>query len=163
RSHLSTAANYQNIPVETSQGAGQTLGRLAQNLFEVIHVANRANCRCHEGRSVVCARFPWREIVLKLPVYRLLASGILLRGESLHMRLRVMTESDLASGVRLNTLAGWNQTAGDWSRFLARSPRGCFVVEDGTKVVGTATTVCYEDRFAWIGMVLVDPEYRKQG
>ena len=79
------------------------------------------------------------------------------------MRIRVMTEQDIPAGLRLNTLSGWNQTSADWERFLASSPQGCFVMEDGTKVVGTAATICYENRFAWIGMVLVDPEYRKQG
>jgi predicted N-acetyltransferase YhbS len=79
------------------------------------------------------------------------------------MRIRVMTEQDVPAGLRLNALSGWNQTSADWKRFLARSPQGCFVMEDGTKVVGTAATICYENRFAWVGMVLVDPEYRKQG
>jgi predicted GNAT family acetyltransferase len=36
-------------------------------------------------------------------------------------------------------------------------------MEHKGKVVGTATTITYASRFAWIGMVLVDPEYRKQG
>ena len=36
-------------------------------------------------------------------------------------------------------------------------------MEHDRKVVGTATTINYESRFAWIGMVLVDPDYRKQG
>ena len=79
------------------------------------------------------------------------------------MRIRVMTKQDIPAGLRLNTLSGWNQTSADWERFLVSSPRGCFVMEDGNKVVGTAATICYENRFAWIGMVLVDPEYRKQG
>ena len=79
------------------------------------------------------------------------------------MRLRVMTEQDVSGGLRLNTLSGWNQTAADWRRFLKNSPLGCFVMEHDGKVVGTATTILFENRFAWIGMVLVDPEYRKQG
>lgn len=79
------------------------------------------------------------------------------------MRLRVMTPDDIPGGVRLNTLAGWNQTEADWKRLLADSPTGCFVMEDEAKVAGTATTLSYEGRFAWIGMVLVDPEYRNRG
>jgi N-acetylglutamate synthase-like GNAT family acetyltransferase len=79
------------------------------------------------------------------------------------MRLRVMTEQDIPGGLRLNTLSGWNQTTADWNRFLTNSPRGCFVMEQDGVVVGTATTISYENRFAWIGMVLVDPECRKQG
>jgi GNAT superfamily N-acetyltransferase len=79
------------------------------------------------------------------------------------MRLRVMTKQDVPHGLRLNTVSGWNQTAADWLRFLESSPRGCFVMEHKGKVVGTATTMTYASRFAWIDMVLVDPEYRKQG
>src|SRR5258705_1343843 len=79
------------------------------------------------------------------------------------MRIRVMTKQDIPAGLRLNTLSGWNQTSADWKRFLVSSPQGCFVMEDGNNVVGTAATICYENRFAWIGMVLVDPQYRKQG
>jgi len=79
------------------------------------------------------------------------------------MRLRVMTKKDIPGGLRLNTVAGWNQTEADWTRFLSGSPAGCFVMEDGEKVVGTAATLSYENRFAWISMVLVDPEYRNRG
>jgi GNAT superfamily N-acetyltransferase len=79
------------------------------------------------------------------------------------MLLRTMTERDVAAGLRLNHLAGWNQTAADWHRFLNASPVGCFVAEIDERVCGTATTISYQDRFAWIGMVLVDPEYRKRG
>jgi len=79
------------------------------------------------------------------------------------MRLREMTKKDIPGGVRLNTVAGWNQTEVDWNRFLDGSALGCFVMEDGGKVVGTAATFCYQDRFAWISMVLVDPEYRNRG
>lgn len=79
------------------------------------------------------------------------------------VRLRVMTSADIPAGMRLKELAGWNQTAGDWRRFLERSPEGCFVAEVGAQVCGTVTTIPFEDRFAWIGMVLVDPEYRGRG
>ncbi len=77
--------------------------------------------------------------------------------------IRVMTEPDVIAGVRLNTIAGWNQTAADWHRFIENSPDGCFVAEIAGQVVGTAATICYENRFAWIGMVLVDPESRNLG
>src|SRR5579863_8739411 len=79
------------------------------------------------------------------------------------MHLRVMTKQDVPAGLRLKDLAGWNQTAGDWHRFLDASPEGCFVAEENGLVCGTATTISYQNRFAWIGMVLVDPEHRKRG
>jgi len=79
------------------------------------------------------------------------------------MNLRLMTSPDIAAGMRLKDIAGWNQTSTDWERFLRASPEGCFVAEADGKVVGTATTMVYEGRLAWIGMVLVDPDYRGRG
>jgi GNAT superfamily N-acetyltransferase len=79
------------------------------------------------------------------------------------MHLRTMTKADIPSGMRLKELAGWNQTAADWERFLDSSPMGCFVAESDGEVCGTVTTVVYESRFAWVGMVLVDPQHRGQG
>ena len=79
------------------------------------------------------------------------------------MLLRVMTDQDVPGCLRLNTISGWNQTAADWQCFLSRSPHGCFVMQHNDSIVGSAATICYESRFAWIGMVLVDPEYRNRG
>jgi GNAT superfamily N-acetyltransferase len=79
------------------------------------------------------------------------------------MNLRTMTTDDIPAGMRLKSLAGWNQTSADWRCFLESSPRGCFAAEVEGKVVGTAATIVYEQRFAWIGMVLVDPEFRGRG
>jgi ribosomal protein S18 acetylase RimI-like enzyme len=79
------------------------------------------------------------------------------------MALRTMTSADIPAGLRLNQLAGWNQTEGDWDRFLEVSPQGCFVTEVDGQVCGTVTTVSFERRFAWIGMVLVDPQCRGRG
>jgi ribosomal protein S18 acetylase RimI-like enzyme len=78
-------------------------------------------------------------------------------------RLRQMTVADISAGMRLKESAGWNQTRGDWGRFLSASPEGCFVAEAEGEVAGTVATVSYEGRFAWIGMVLVDPAQRGQG
>lgn len=79
------------------------------------------------------------------------------------MQLRIMTKSDIPAAMRLKEIAGWNQTAEDWMRFLDASERGCFVAEIDGDVRGTVTTITYEQRFAWVGMVLVDPEYRGRG
>lgn len=79
------------------------------------------------------------------------------------MNLRTMTTADIPAGMRLKNLAGWNQTPADWLCFLESSPQGCFVAEVASMVVGTAATIVYEGRFAWIGMVLVDTEFRGRG
>lgn len=85
------------------------------------------------------------------------------------IQIRRMTASDLAFANSLRALAGWNQTRSDWQRLLAHEPAGCFVAEweaPGTQhrcPVGTATTTRYGSDLAWIGMVLVHPDYRRRG
>src|SRR5262249_977135 len=56
----------------------------------------------------------------------------------------------------------WNQLEGDWRRFLAMQPDGCFVAELDGSPVGTTNT-CIFGAVAWIAMVLVDAEVRGQG
>ena len=80
---------------------------------------------------------------------------------SLH--IRVMTRADISAGMRLKEIAGWNQTEEDWKRFLQASPDGCFVAEWNGKIAGTVTTIIYGGVLAWIGMVLVDPQFRGRG
>jgi ribosomal protein S18 acetylase RimI-like enzyme len=74
-----------------------------------------------------------------------------------------MTASDLAFGDCLRSLAGWNQTISDWQRLLLHEPEGCFVAEWEGSPAGTATTTRYGQDLAWIGMVLVHPNYRRRG
>jgi GNAT superfamily N-acetyltransferase len=93
----------------------------------------------------------------------MLRTALEFAGDFPSMHLRTMTKQDIPAGLRLKELAGWNQTAADWNRFLDASPQGCFVADVDGHVRGTATTIPFERKFAWIGMVLVDPEYRSRG
>ena len=77
--------------------------------------------------------------------------------------LRVMTAADLPFAHSLRAMAGWNQTLQDWQRLLALAPDGCFLAERGGQPAGTATTTGYETHLAWIGMVIVHPDFRGQG
>jgi len=79
------------------------------------------------------------------------------------MQIRTMTEKDIPAGTRLKDIAGWNQTEADWRIFLNAGRDGCFVADVDDVVRGTAATIVYGGRFAWVGMVLVDPEYRGHG
>src|SRR5258707_5776 len=69
------------------------------------------------------------------------------RNSAAAMRLRIMTMADIPAGMRLKEIAGWNQTAEDWKRFLEASPEGCLAAEEGGRVCGTATTISFENRF----------------
>jgi ribosomal protein S18 acetylase RimI-like enzyme len=77
--------------------------------------------------------------------------------------LRLMTESDLGFADSLRALAGWNQTLEDWRRFIASDPDGCFVAEHNGSPAGTVTTIRYEKKIGWIGMLLVHPSQRRLG
>jgi GNAT superfamily N-acetyltransferase len=79
------------------------------------------------------------------------------------IQFRMMTTADIPVGLELCRLARWNQLQRDWELFLHLSPKGCRVAVKDGRVVGTVTTVSYQDRFSWIGMVLVDPAERRQG
>jgi GNAT superfamily N-acetyltransferase len=81
----------------------------------------------------------------------------------MNFRLRTMTFEDIPVAMRLKDTAGWNQTAADWARFISASPDGCFVMECHSKVIGTSATIAYDSRFSWIGMLIVDEQYRGQG
>lgn len=79
------------------------------------------------------------------------------------LRLRCLSTDDLPFADALRATAGWNQTPGDWRRFLALEPEGCFVAEWNGRPVGTATTLVHGPELAWIGMVLVLPDHRNRG
>lgn len=58
---------------------------------------------------------------------------------------------------------GWNQTGSDW-RFIIENPSviALAALHKGL-VIGTATAIIYNDKVAWIGMVLVEKSFRHQG
>src|SRR5688572_15404910 len=77
---------------------------------------------------------------------------------------REMKENDIDAGLALCRSAGWNQLENDWKIFLELNPHGSRVATDENgKVIGTVTTIIYEDHFSWVGMVLVDPSRKRQG
>lgn len=79
------------------------------------------------------------------------------------VQFRAMKQSDIPSAMRLTRDAGWNQTDADWRRLLDASPDACFVAVLKDDLAGTVTTVTYEGKLSWIGMVLVDARQRGQG
>ena len=79
------------------------------------------------------------------------------------IHIRTMQRTDIPYADSLRRIAGWNQTPSDWERFLRMEPNGCFLAEWKNKPAGTATTIIYENKVAWLGMVLVHPDYRRKG
>jgi GNAT superfamily N-acetyltransferase len=83
--------------------------------------------------------------------------------ETGEIEVRLLDEGDIAGAMRLKELARWNQTESDWRRLINLGPRGCFCASLDGSLVGTTTTTTYGGELAWVGMVLVDPEYRRRG
>src|ERR1044071_275669 len=79
------------------------------------------------------------------------------------LTLRHLCLSDLPFADSLRAIAGWNQTLADWQRFIDLSPSGCLIAECEGRQVATATTICYGKELAWIGMILVHPDFRRRG
>lgn len=81
----------------------------------------------------------------------------------LRAKTRLMQPSDIGAGVRLARQAGWNQVEGDWEMWL-ELPHACaWVTQTGGRVIGSAAAIAYEKRVGWVGMVLVDPAFRRRG
>jgi GNAT superfamily N-acetyltransferase len=81
----------------------------------------------------------------------------------MQVEIRLLIESDIPAAMQLKEAVGWNQTEDDWRRLLLLEPNGCFCALKDGRLVATTTTTTYGDELAWIGMVLVDPQHRRQG
>lgn len=74
-----------------------------------------------------------------------------------------MTLRDIPLGMKLKSLANWNQLELDWQLLIYAGTGGNLVATYLGSEAGTTTTLTYQDRFSWIGMVLVDPAFRGLG
>ena len=77
--------------------------------------------------------------------------------------IRRLVDDDLPFAQQLSGIAGWNQTKADWRRLIDLGGEGCFLIQCDGQRAGTATTIVFADRLAWIGMVLVHPSFRRRG
>ena len=73
-----------------------------------------------------------------------------------------MTPADIPGGLRLCRASGWNQVEEDWRIFLESPGSGVVLIERAGAVLATAAYMRY-DVLAWIAMMLVDPEERRNG
>ena len=80
-----------------------------------------------------------------------------------NISIRAMDKADIPAAMRLKDAEGWNQTDSDWRFYLSHDPELCLVACVSGNVIGTVTAINYNNQVAWIGMMLVDREFRKQG
>lgn len=79
------------------------------------------------------------------------------------VEIRVLREDDLVFVDEFVQQAGWNQLRTDWLRVLRYEPKGCFAAFSGDQLIGTVTTTTYGKDLAWIGMMLIHPNFRRRG
>jgi len=79
------------------------------------------------------------------------------------LNIRTFRVDDIGLGLELCRLAGWNQLEADWRRLLALAPDGVFIAEEDERPCGSGSTTLYGTQTAWIGMILVHPDFRKRG
>lgn len=78
-------------------------------------------------------------------------------------RIRQLNVSDLKMAIRLSDAEGWNQTEKDWLMVLTNPDDICIGAEYEGRIIGTSNAIVYEKKIAWIGMVLVETRFRRQG
>jgi len=78
-------------------------------------------------------------------------------------RLKTLNIKDIQQALVLSNAEGWNQTEKDWLLLVENQGNVCLAVEEGGKIVATATAINYQNRVAWIGMVLVEKSHRGRG
>ena len=79
------------------------------------------------------------------------------------LQIRQLTTDDLTFADSLRAAEGWNQTDRDWRRLLAHQPEGCFIAEWNGEPAGVVTTTIHGGDLGWIGMMLVQSEFRRRG
>jgi len=74
-----------------------------------------------------------------------------------------MVLSDMDSLMKIKNAEGWNQLEKDWALLIhyKESVNTVAVLDD--RIVGTVTAINYANTVAWIGMMLVDRDYRGRG
>ena len=80
---------------------------------------------------------------------------------SLH--IRPMTDDDIAFGMELKAIAGWNQTEADWRRMISCGGEGVMLAERAGARAGVVAALAYDGTYGWIAMMLVHPDHRRMG
>jgi len=73
-----------------------------------------------------------------------------------------MTAKDFPFASQLSNTMNWNATIEDFELATTLEPEGCFVLLDGSKRVGIATTVSF-GKVGWFGNLVVREDFRKKG
>jgi len=76
--------------------------------------------------------------------------------------VRVMHRGDIPDALALTATEHWGYTAEDFERLRALEPEGCLLLEYDRRTLAIATATTYGP-VAWMGAVVVHPEWRGKG
>lgn len=79
------------------------------------------------------------------------------------VQLRRMELSDMDVLMKFKNAEGWNQLEKDWALLIGYEESISLVAVLDNRIVGSVTALNYENRVAWIGMMIVDKDYRGRG
>jgi ribosomal protein S18 acetylase RimI-like enzyme len=77
--------------------------------------------------------------------------------------IRPLTIEDIGQAIQLSHAERWNQTEKDWQLLIQNPQNTCLAAELDGKLIGTSTAINYNNLVAWIGMVLVNKQFRGRG
>jgi ribosomal protein S18 acetylase RimI-like enzyme len=74
-----------------------------------------------------------------------------------------MRRDEIPLAIELAAREGWNPGLHDAHCFAEADPRGFLIAEVDGRLAGCVSAVSYENRFGFIGLYIVVPEFRGQG
>ena len=77
-------------------------------------------------------------------------------------QIKLMRPEDFDFAIELANTMDWNMAIEDFQFMTSLEPGGCFVLFDGSKPIGIATSNSY-GKVGWFGNLIVKEEYRGKG
>ncbi|QSH42303.1 GNAT family N-acetyltransferase [Lentisphaerota bacterium ZTH] len=77
-----------------------------------------------------------------------------------HVNIRVLNTRQVETIVDMAKNEGWNPGINDARAFHLADPNGFFGIFCGSKLLGTVSSINYDDFFSFIGCLIVAPEFR---
>ncbi|MCA0457568.1 MAG: GNAT family N-acetyltransferase [Chloroflexi bacterium] len=77
--------------------------------------------------------------------------------------LRLIKPDDIPAVVRLMEKIGWNHPVEQTKQYIGWGGSGSFCLAFADEIVATAIALKYNQRLAWVGLVISDPDYQRRG
>lgn len=79
------------------------------------------------------------------------------------LNIRIMSREEVQFAIDMAAAEGWNPGLYDGDLFYEADHNGFFIAEHEGKPVGCASAVAYDDKFGFLGLYVVKPEFQNKG